>query len=89
MDRAPDFGSVGSGFDSWLGHLNTDTNLYLSPYMGIKRSPANGDLFYYSYFTVTQKSASLMLLWINGRLSFSQLLQIITYIYQKFLEIMV
>ncbi len=22
MDRAPDFGSVGSGFDSWLGHLS-------------------------------------------------------------------
>jgi hypothetical protein len=21
MDRAPDFGSVGSGFDSWLGHF--------------------------------------------------------------------
>ena len=37
MDRAPDFGSVGSGFDSWLGHLNAAINHHLPAIYGYKK----------------------------------------------------
>ncbi len=34
MDRAPDFGSVGSGFDSWLGHQMQEIKMESTPIYG-------------------------------------------------------
>ena len=63
MDRAPDFGSVGSGFDSWLGHLNIADVLYSTAIYRHKKDSIKWRPFLlqlpYSYSNIREASVIL------------------------------